>query len=379
MNVVWAMQEPPERIERSMFLAGPTPRAGVGPAWRGEALEALEALGYDGVVFVPEPEDGAWRQDYVGQVDWEERCLHMADVVVFWVPRELGDMPGFTTNIEWGVWHASGKVVLGSPPQAPKMRYMQAYAERLGVPQASTLAGTLERAIELMGAGAAREGGAREVPLHIWRTKEFQRWHASHVAAGHRLDGARVEWQHRTSRGELFAWIVKVNVYVPEEARHKSGEVILGRLDTSSVLAFRRGESLEDTQIVLVREFRSAASGPDAYVWELPGGSSFDGDVGPEDQATEELEEETGVRIEARRLRAHGARQVAATLLTHQAHLYSVELTDEELARFEAEAGVVHGAHDSERTTVHVVRVGEMLERGDVDWGVVGMVLSALA
>lgn len=379
MRVVWALEDPPETIERSLFLAGPTPRGADHASWRPEALGLLEELGFDGVVFVPEPADGGWARDYTDQVEWEERGLNMADAIVFWVPRELEGMPAFTTNIEWGAWHDSGKVVLGSPPGAPKMRYMQTYAQKQHIPQADTLRGTLAAALDLIGPGEARRGGEREVPLHVWRTPTFQRWYAAQRAAGHRLDGARVQWGLSTRRGGMFAFILEVSVHLPEESRNKSGEVILGRLDTSSVLAYRRGASLEDARVVLVREFRSAASGPDGYVWELPGGSSPGGDAEPRAQAVEELEEETGVRLPAARLRAHTPRQTSATLLTHHAHLYSVELTDDELAAFQAQAGVVHGAHDSERTTVHVWRVGDLLAGGQADWTTVGMVLSVLA
>ena len=55
----------------------------------------------------------------------EERCLHLSDVILFWIPRDLDTLPGFTTNIEWGVWHASGRCVLGAPPNAPKLRYLR--------------------------------------------------------------------------------------------------------------------------------------------------------------------------------------------------------------------------------------------------------------
>ncbi len=61
MKVVYARQPFPVSWSSSLFLAGPTPRShNPGPGWRtsqGGALEILERLGYDGVVFVPELED----------------------------------------------------------------------------------------------------------------------------------------------------------------------------------------------------------------------------------------------------------------------------------------------------------------------------------
>ena len=112
------------------------------PSWRPEALRLLAARGFTGAVFVPEPRDGAWTRDYDGQIEWEEAHLHMADVVLFWLPRELGSMPGLTTNDEWGAHKYSGKVVFGAPPGAAKVRYQQYYAGRLHIPGGDSLAAT---------------------------------------------------------------------------------------------------------------------------------------------------------------------------------------------------------------------------------------------
>src|SRR5436305_1039813 len=52
MRVFHAGEPLPEEITHSVFLMGPTPRAHHGPAesWRGEALRALEGLGFAGEV-----------------------------------------------------------------------------------------------------------------------------------------------------------------------------------------------------------------------------------------------------------------------------------------------------------------------------------------
>lgn len=39
--------------EKSIFLAGPTPRGENVISWRAEACEILKQLGFDGVVYVP--------------------------------------------------------------------------------------------------------------------------------------------------------------------------------------------------------------------------------------------------------------------------------------------------------------------------------------
>ena len=67
-----------------------------------------------------------------------------------------------------------------------------------------------------------------------------------------------------------------------------------------------------------------------------------------------------------------------ATIITHRADIYSIELSAEELAVFEAREGQRFGEHDSERTYVEVRSFGEILSASDVDWTHVGMIASVL-
>lgn len=146
MEVIYSRQDP----RPSIFLAGPSPRGEQDANWRPEALRILEELGFDGIVYVPLPEDGQWAPDYDGQVEWEDRCLQRSDVIVFWIPRDLDSLPGFTTNVEFGMWVSSGKIVLGHPPRAPKTRYLDWHAKKHGVPIREDLKSTLRAAIEML-------------------------------------------------------------------------------------------------------------------------------------------------------------------------------------------------------------------------------------
>jgi hypothetical protein len=122
MNVVYATH-PIQPGTLSLFLAGPTPRAGGPESWRPQAIQLLEELGFDGTVYIPEPVDGDWASSYDDQVGWEYDALHASTLVVFWVPRsEL--LPGFTTNVEFGYWLCSGKIRYGRPAEAMKNRYL---------------------------------------------------------------------------------------------------------------------------------------------------------------------------------------------------------------------------------------------------------------
>jgi hypothetical protein len=125
MHVVYARQDGSAAPPPTLFLAGPTPRSPDVPSWRPAALRLLEELGFRGSVFVPEEEGGGLRDAHEDdQVRWEWAALERADAIVFWVPRDLRTMPGFTTNVEFGLHCRSGKVLLGYPPGAAKMGYL---------------------------------------------------------------------------------------------------------------------------------------------------------------------------------------------------------------------------------------------------------------
>ena len=110
--------------EKSIFLAGPTPRDNNIISWRKDACKYLEERGFDGVVYVPEFSDWKPLESYNNQVMWEREALTEATVIVFWIPRKLPDMPAFTTNVEFGYWLHTGKVLYGRPDGAVKTRYL---------------------------------------------------------------------------------------------------------------------------------------------------------------------------------------------------------------------------------------------------------------
>jgi hypothetical protein len=139
VEVVYAYETPEGDLSQSIFLAGPSPREEHHPNWRPQALKILEGLGFEGTVFVPLPRDGVWSQDYGEQVEWELEYLGEASRIVFWIPRDLEMLPGFTTNVEFGMYASSEKVVLGFPKGTPHMRYLAYLAGRNEVPVFNTL------------------------------------------------------------------------------------------------------------------------------------------------------------------------------------------------------------------------------------------------
>lgn len=110
--------------KKSIFLAGPTPRSENVKSWRMEACEILEQLGYDGVVYVPEYSTWTPKRNYDDQAEWERKALIASTVILFWIPRELPEMPAFTTNVEFGYWLHTGKVLYGRPDSSKKNQYL---------------------------------------------------------------------------------------------------------------------------------------------------------------------------------------------------------------------------------------------------------------
>lgn len=395
MRVFYTREELPEKQTQAIFLAGPTPREAVDSTWRTEAITFLEKIGFGGEVFVPENRDPtvAWENgsfSYTEQVDWEEKALNRADVIVFWVPRHMLKMPGLTTNDEFGYWKAQdpAKLVFGAPPLAQKVAYQRHWAVNLGIPIRETLEDTLTTAIGKIMPGAVRYGGQAEVPLHIWRTASFQRWLRAQDTAGNRLDHARVLWNYRVGprKDIIFAWALKVDVFVRSENRHKVNEFVLSRTDISSILAYRRSPcgNPMNTKVVLVREFRSPASTTDGFIWELPGGSSVKPGESACVVACHELKEETGLVCSPDRFKILGSRQLAGTLSAHHAHLFTIELTEHEMAQMEQDdrQNVTHGVlADSEITYIRVGTIYDILHKSQrlVDWTTLGMIMEGIA
>ena len=131
-NIVYSDMPLEDSYKQSIFLAGPTfrarkdrPHRDIG-AWRLEAYCRLDNRGYEDAIFVPERlnwEDGF---EYEDQIGWELKAMELADTIVFWVPREMKDMPALTTNVEFGMWinDDTKHIVYGRPDDAVSCRYL---------------------------------------------------------------------------------------------------------------------------------------------------------------------------------------------------------------------------------------------------------------
>jgi hypothetical protein len=135
----------------SLFLAGPTPRRSDVESWRPHALEILRELGFAGTVLVPERRDWSVKFDYLDQVEWEFRAMEGCSVLAFWVPRDPEKLPGFTTNVEFGRYVGSGRLVYGRPEGAPHTGYLDWLYRKLKSQEPEiTMQATLRAAVVLL-------------------------------------------------------------------------------------------------------------------------------------------------------------------------------------------------------------------------------------
>lgn len=380
---VYAGEKPPEYWDASVFMADPTqrPRTPEATSWRPEAIALLRAQWASRgrlVVFVPEPRTGSYHHFTSKIVDWMNCGLQLADVVMFWWPKDVGTQLTLM-DMTWGAWNDSQRVVMGTSLNMPEISCLLDYADSHAISTATTLVGAVHTVLDKIGQGSRRSGGECGVPLPIWRTQSFQRWYASQITAGNTMLNARQVWTFGVGPDSrlLLYWALHVSMHVAAEDRVKSNEVVISRPDISVMALYKRGTTLDDTIVVLIREFRSPASTPDGFVHELPGGSG-PASGGALDQAASETEEETGLVIDIKRIRIHGSRQLAATISAHHAHLFAAEITADELVHLRTIRSRPHGVGDTERTWIEITTFGEIRRKRLVDWATLGMIAEVL-
>jgi len=106
--------------------------------------------GYDGVVYVPEYSTWTPKRNYDDQAEWEREALINSSVILFWIPRVLPDLPAFTTNVEFGYWIHTGKVLYGRPKESEKNHYLDwLYQVDTGNKPMTTLEESLKEAMVL--------------------------------------------------------------------------------------------------------------------------------------------------------------------------------------------------------------------------------------
>jgi 8-oxo-dGTP pyrophosphatase MutT (NUDIX family) len=388
---IYANEQAPSCYHAAIFLAGP--RTDKDASWRPNVLRDIQAF-YQSedlniVVFIPEPRHQSFdSNNYVGQLEWEKQHLDMADAILAWVPTDMtSSLIGLTTHVEFGRYVESGKLFYGRPDGADHMSYLDwMYTDVTKRQPITRLADLINQVTSYLQEKLAqcdrsdRTAGERYVPLHIWSTKLFQNWYQSQRQVGNQLVSAKVLWTFLIHQVNLtFSYALHVNVWIAAEDRIKSNEFILSRTDISVVVPYwRHPTDVFASEIVLIKEFRSPARTSDGFVHELPGGSAFK-KSGILQVASDELYEETSIRISYDRFKHLDSKQLAATWSTHFANVYAVELRQVEIdyAKEIAASGQTFGVKkDTEKTYVEVCQLRDIGKY--VDWSMEGMIYRAI-
>ena len=383
MQIIYAQQPIPNQINKSIFLAGPSLRPGQeGISWRIKALEILEILEYDGIVFVPEFKEGIFDDNFnwETQVLWESRCLKMADNIIFHINRNIDKkLLGLTTNTEFGQWMDSGKCILITPPDANKVEYQEWWAKQLKVPSFHDLFNGLKYIINTQ-IDCYRIDGERFISQEIWQLEQFQSWYKQLKLNGNWICDAKILNCYRIpSNNKVFAFSLWANIYIKSENRYKNNEFIFSRPDISSCVLYYPNENKMQTEVVLVSEFRTPVNNEKGLVYELPGGSSHKAGVDPKVTIIEELEEETGFKPMIDNLKFENEKQLCATLLTHKSYLFSYELNKYELEQIKSNQNKIFGIEaDSERTMISVFTLEQILDAKYIDWTTIGQIMSVI-
>jgi calcineurin-like phosphoesterase family protein len=244
----------------SIFLAGPTYRVtNSAPiscreenSWREEAIKILEAQGYDGTVYCPEWKDNKKPADwtYSRQIDWENECLNKSKVILFWIPREKQSLPGLTTNIEFGEWMKSGKIVVGAPTHAENIRYIHEKCSRYAIAWTETLEKCVENALNKL-----KE--LKDETSHIWLTADshFGQQRTLELskrpfASVEEMDWAMIKgWNESVGENDIVYHLGDVGN--PSCLKHLKGKQILlcaGNYDKPDIIS----EMLKDKRVTVI-------------------------------------------------------------------------------------------------------------------------------
>ena len=371
MHKIYFGEDPPYKFSKSLFLAGPSIRKEQeGTSWRKEALRILSDIGYNGVVYLPENRNGKLEPNH--DDNWETRALETCDCIVMWLPCQMDTLPCLTSRLEYGRFADSRRLVLGIPEDAEQMSFIRHDAHKLKLPISETLTQTLVRALEFIGDGAERSLAERCIPLIIWNTPQWKSYYKNLLDTGNRLESAKVLY-NIGSNDEIGITLIRPSIYIAAEDRIKDVETVIARADTTATCLWKETDD-QDIEIVLVEEFRSACRNKAGMIFELPGGAC-DGDENAQEGAHREVLEETKLDMDMERLKYIGARQTYGTLLSHQAHLFSYHLNDEEMKWIKNHQEVARGVKsEGEKTFAKVVKLSDVKSGGIVDWATLGQI-----
>lgn len=91
---------------------------------KNRAIKILKELEFDGTIYIPEYNNKKFKY-YTEQVEWEREVYLKCSIMMFWIPRNISkNILGLTTNVEFGYYLCTGKIIYGRPDNADRTRYL---------------------------------------------------------------------------------------------------------------------------------------------------------------------------------------------------------------------------------------------------------------
>lgn len=147
-------------VKNAIFLAGPCPRFNYREAdWREKIYDLFDALEFRGVLINPTNDKfDTYNNDELRlQTDWEHEGMKRASAIIFWMDRS-NDHPGFTTNVEIGMWLGKKGVFAAMPPECTKNanRYIRIKLEEAGQKVYDSLEDVVQAVVDNLNMGSRK-------------------------------------------------------------------------------------------------------------------------------------------------------------------------------------------------------------------------------
>jgi calcineurin-like phosphoesterase family protein len=168
-----------DKLHNAVFLAGPYPREDYekNDVWRKEAYSIFEDIGFDGDILNPTNKNYGLMKDLTKQTDWENEAMHKASAIIFYLERTEKN-PGFTSNIEIGMWLKSNNIFVCIPDDSRKKNanaYIRIKCDQAGIPVFNTLEETIIAVDEKLNKDESKKWFISDTHFSQQRTLDFSK------------------------------------------------------------------------------------------------------------------------------------------------------------------------------------------------------------
>lgn len=130
-----------------IFLAGPCPREHFENDWRIEAIDLFKKYNFSGDI--ANPTNDHYDNNLFNQTNWEVETLYKSSLIFCWIPRDIKNKHyALTTNIEFGEFLDSNKIIVGFPDDSDNNDYLRIRCEMYGIKVYNNLDDMVKEAVK---------------------------------------------------------------------------------------------------------------------------------------------------------------------------------------------------------------------------------------